>query len=55
MSADAAIDRAALAALADVLIPAAEGMPSAGEAGAPVRCSTRCFASGAISRSRSRR
>ena len=34
MSISAAIDRETLAALADVLIPAAEGMPSASEAGA---------------------
>ena len=34
MSGNEAIDREALAALADVLIPAADGMPSAGEAGA---------------------
>jgi hypothetical protein len=34
MSISAAIDRETLAALADVLIPAADGMPSASEAGA---------------------
>jgi len=34
MSISAAIDRETLAGLADVLIPAAEGMPSASEAGA---------------------
>jgi hypothetical protein len=34
MSISAAIDRETLATLADVLIPAAEGMPSASEAGA---------------------
>lgn len=34
MSVSAAIDRETLAALADVIIPAADGMPSAGEAGA---------------------
>jgi hypothetical protein len=34
MSISAAIDRETLAALADVLIPAAAGMPSASEAGA---------------------
>ena len=34
MSISAAIDRETLAALADVLIPAAEGMPSASQAGA---------------------
>ena len=34
MSISAAIDRATLAALADVIIPAADGMPSASEAGA---------------------
>jgi hypothetical protein len=34
MSVSAAIDRETLAALADVLIPATDGMPSASEAGA---------------------
>jgi hypothetical protein len=34
MSVSAAIDRETLAALADVLVPAADGMPSASEAGA---------------------
>ena len=34
MSISAAIDRETLAALADVIIPAADGMPSASEAGA---------------------
>jgi hypothetical protein len=34
MSISAAIDRTALAALADVLIPEADGMPSASQAGA---------------------
>jgi hypothetical protein len=34
VSGPGAIDRAALAALADVLIPAADGMPSASQAGA---------------------